>query len=315
MRVLVTGAAGFIGYHTCIRLQSEGIFVVGLDNFSPYYSVDLKRDRVKELEKVGVHVVAQPVQNQTFLQTLVQKHEISHIIHLAAQAGVRYSLEDPRAYVESNIDGFLSVLETVRAYPHIVTVWASSSSVYGENKKIPFSEKDRTDSPANFYGATKKANELMAYAYHSLFKMKLIGLRFFTVYGPWGRPDMAYFSFADKIMKGEEIEVFGHGKLRRDFTYIDDIVDGICAAMNAPTAHDVFNLGNSHPESVLELVEVLESSLGRKAKLRLVDRPAGDIEETFADCSHAKEELGFDPKISLKEGIERFSDWFRSYHT
>jgi len=314
MRILITGAAGFVGYHVSIRLTEAGHRVVGLDNFCPYYSVDLKRDRAKLLKEQGISIVEKDIQDQPGLQRVVEEYEITHIIHLAAQAGVRYSLKEPKTYLESNIDGFLSLLETVRAHPHITTVWASSSSVYGTNTKTPFSEQDRTDSPANLYGATKKSNELMAYAYNNLFGMKLIGLRFFTVYGPWGRPDMAYFLFADKIMKGEPIEVFGHGKLRRDFTYIDDIVDGVCAALDAPKSYDIYNLGNSHPESVLDLISSLESSLGKKAKMQMMDRPIEDIEETFADTSHAKEDLGFAPKVSLHEGIQRFSSWFRSYY-
>jgi UDP-glucuronate 4-epimerase len=314
MRILVTGAAGFVGFHTCMRLFQERHCVVGLDNFCSYYSVDLKKDRAKLLRDKGIVIVNEAVQDQRALQQLVEEHEISHIIHLAAQAGVRYSLKEPKVYLESNVDGFLSVLETVRAHPHITTLWASSSSVYGTNKKVPFSEEDRTDSPANLYGATKKSNELMAHAYHHLFGLKLVGLRFFTVYGPWGRPDMAYFFFADKIMKGETIELFGHGKLRRDFTYIDDVLDGIYAAVGAPKPYDIYNLGNSHPETVLDLVQFLETSLGKKARVELVDRPLEDIEETFAECSHAKKDLGFDPKISLQEGIKRFSEWFKKYY-
>jgi len=310
--ILVTGAAGFIGFHTAKRLVEEGKRVIGLDNFSPYYSVSLKRDRARELQKYGILVCEASVQDG--IRQLVEKEQVTHIIHLAAQAGVRYSLQDPDAYIRSNIDGFLSVLETVRTHPYIVTVWASSSSVYGLNPTTPFSEKDRTDSPANLYGATKKANEAMAHAYHHLFGVVLRGLRFFTVYGPWGRPDMAYFLFADKIMKGETIEVYGQGRFRRDFTYIDDIVDGICGALEGSNPYAIYNLGNSHPEKVEELIACLESSLGKKAKIKFVDGPPGEIDETWADLQLSKQELGFSPKISLSEGINRFCDWYCSYY-
>jgi UDP-glucuronate 4-epimerase len=313
VRVLVTGAAGFIGFHVAKRLVDEGHHVVGLDNFFPYYSVQLKKDRASVLKEAGVTVVDQNVEEIEPLKALIAKENISHIVHLAAQAGVRFSLQEPTTYLKSNIDGFLSVLEAVRSHPEIIAVWASSSSVYGSNRKLPFSEDDRTDSPTNLYGATKKANEVMAQAYHYLFGLSLIGLRFFTVYGPWGRPDMAYFLFADKMMRGETIDLFGGGQLRRDFTYIDDIVDGIIAALSCPKKFGLYNLGNHQSESVDSLVSCLETSLGHPAKVRKIDRPIEDMVETCADIRRASEDLGFSPKVSLAEGIDRFASWYLSY--
>jgi UDP-glucuronate 4-epimerase len=313
VRVLVTGAAGFIGFHVAKRLVQEGHHVVGLDNFCPYYSVQLKKDRANVLKDKGICVVDQNVEEIEPLCALIEREQITHIVHLAAQAGVRYSLENPTTYLKSNIDGFLSILEAVRSHPEIVTVYASSSSVYGSNTKLPFSEEDRTDSPTNLYGATKKANELMAQAYHHLFGLTLIGLRFFTVYGPYGRPDMAYFLFADKIMRGQTIDLFGEGQLRRDFTYIDDIVDGIVSALASPRKVGVYNLGNHQSMSVESLVSCLETSLMRPAKVRKIDRPTEDMVETCADIHLASDELGFFPKVSLAEGIERFATWYLSY--
>ncbi len=313
MRILVTGAAGFIGFHVAMRCRQLGHFVVGLDNFNPYYDVRLKRARQQVLSNAGVDIVEHSVEEESSLQQLVKKESITHIIHLAAQAGVRYSLEAPHTYLRSNIDGFLSILEAARAFPHIRTIWASSSSVYGANTKLPFSEEDRTDTPTNLYGATKKANEVMASSYHHLFKMPLIGLRFFTVYGPWGRPDMAYFLFADKIIRGEPIDLFGEGKLRRDFTYIDDIVDGIVAALTSQKQYAIYNLGNTKPESVVDLVTCLEEAFQKKAVIRLKPQPPGDMVETCADIQKAADDLGFSPKTSLKTGIGSFAAWYREY--
>jgi UDP-glucuronate 4-epimerase len=310
----VTGAAGFIGFHVAQHLKKAGHAVVGLDNFCSYYSPQLKRDRALQLLRNGVRVIEQSVEETEKLRALVEREGVSHIVHLAAQAGVRYSLDAPKEYLRSNIDGFLSVLEVVRAHPSIVTVWASSSSVYGANAKLPFSEEDKADSPTNLYGATKKANEAMAFSYHHLFGMTLIGLRFFTVYGPWGRPDMAYFLFANKMAKGEPIDLYGGGTLQRDFTYVDDIVNGVEAALFRAQGCTIFNLGNCHTESVEYLVSCLERSLGYKANVRRVERPSGDMVATWADIHKAERELGFSPKVSLAEGIDRFAQWYRSYY-
>lgn len=311
-RVLVTGAAGFIGFHVAKRLLESGCTVIGLDNFSPYYDGQLKRDRCAQIP--DMKLISHSVEDSFFLADLVRKEEISHIVHLAAQAGVRYSLQEPASYIRANIDGFLSVLEAARSRPSVVTVYASSSSVYGTNRKIPFAEEDVTDTPTNLYGATKKANELMAHAYHHLFQIPLIGLRFFTVYGPWGRPDMSYFSFATKMMKGEPIELYDGGNLRRDFTYVDDVVSGIIAAMSTPKSFAIYNLGNSHSERVSSLVAQLEAHLQVKALVRSLPRPATDIEETLADTTLARRDLQFFPSTSLEEGISRFSKWFLSYY-
>lgn len=314
-KVLVTGAAGFIGFHTALKLCNLGHSVIGLDNFCPYYDVQLKRDRASVLLSHGIPCVEQSIEQTSELQKLIESEQITHIVHLAAQAGVRYSLKDPTIYIQSNVNGFLSVLEAVRVFPSIVTVWASSSSVYGVNTKVPFSEEDRTDAPANLYGATKKANEVMAYAYHHLFGLKLIGLRFFTVYGPWGRPDMAYFLFADKMMQGAPIELFGGGMLRRDFTYIDDIVDGIISSMSCRNPFGVYNLGNNQSESVKHLVECLSSSLNCTPKIVHTEVPPGDMVQTWADIRKAQAELGYSPKICLAEGIGRFAHWYIDYYS
>jgi len=309
MKVLITGACGFIGMHVCMKLQKEGHAVLGIDAMNDYYSVALKEQRALMLQKNGITLLRQDIAEKGVLAKAVESFQPTHLIHLAAQAGVRYSLVDPHSYIRNNIHAFLEVLEAGRAYPHMPIIWASSSSVYGANTKIPFSETDPTDSPVNLYGATKKSDEAMAFAYHHLFSLKLIGLRFFTVYGPWGRPDMAYFLFADRIARGEEILLFGKG-MKRDFTYIDDIVHGICSALQYDKPWALFNLGNSHPEPVERLIQLLEENLKKKARIRLVDAAVGDMQETYADISLAAREIGFSPNISLEEGVRRFCCWY-----
>ncbi len=239
--ILLTGAAGFIGFHTALALVKRGDTVIGLDNFNSYYSPKLKKERALQLRAHGIEVVEADINDRATLHGLFEEHPITDTLHLAAQAGVRYARKHPEAYLSSNIDGFLSILETLRLHPTVKLTYASSSSVYGRNEKTPFAVTDRTDQPANLYAATKKANELMAYSYHHLYDIPMTGLRFFTVYGPWGRPDMAYYSFTEKILKGEPIHLFNEGKMRRDFTYIDDVVRGTLAALDYDSGYEIFN--------------------------------------------------------------------------
>ncbi len=313
-RILITGAAGFIGFHLALHLRKRGDFVVGLDNFNPYYDTHLKDDREKILLVAGISVIHGDICDQALLKKLIDFHQITHFVHLAAQAGVRHSLLAPNDYVASNLQGFVSVLEACRSFPSLKLIYASSSSVYGLNKKTPFSVDDRTDQSANLYGATKKANELIAHAYHNLYGMSVTALRFFTVYGPWGRPDMAYYRFALKICKGEPIDVFNHGQMRRDFTYIDDIVQGTTAAIDLGAACEVFNLGNNRPIALLHLIQLLEQELGRKAIQNLIPMQPGEVIETYADIEKSQNLLKFQPITSIEEGIAHFIRWFCAYH-
>lgn len=312
MRVLLTGSCGFIGMHVGLQLRKKGHDVLGIDSMTSYYSVELKNRRAKRLLEAGVELLHKDIAEEGVLCQAIELYQPTHIIHLAAQAGVRYSLVNPASYIHSNIIGFLAVLEAGRRFSHIPILWASSSSVYGANTKIPFSEEDRTDSPVNLYGATKKSNEAMAFSYHHLFGLHLIGLRFFTVYGPWGRPDMAYFRFAEQITKGEEILLYGQG-MKRDFTYIDDIVHGIERALDCKKKWAIFNLGNSHPEPVERLIHLLEENLKKRALIRLIDHQMGDMLETYADVSKSEQELGFCPTVPLDEGVAHFCRWFHEY--
>lgn len=312
-KVLITGAAGFIGFHLAHYLQKRGDDVIGLDNFNDYYMAQLKRDRAQNLFRANVSVVEGDIGDFSLLQKLVVEHQITHFIHLAAQAGVRYSLDHPQAYLQANIAGFLNVLETCRCNPGIVLTYASSSSVYGTNSKIPFSVNDRTDHQASIYGVTKKTNELMAYTYHHLYGIPVTGLRFFTVYGPWGRPDMAYFSFTKAILDDKPIDVYNYGNMQRDFTYIDDIVKGIAGAVDFEAKCEIFNLGNHRPEPLSELIVLLEKVLGKKAKINPLPMQPGDVEATYADINYSQEKLGFTPKISLKEGVPQFVSWYQHY--
>lgn len=313
-KLLITGAAGFIGYHASLRLQQEGCLVIGLDNFNDYYDPQLKRARQARLAEQGITVVEQDLCNQAALESIAAEHRIDQILHLAAQAGVRYSLVNPGAYISSNIQGFLSILEVCRRNPHIQLVYASSSSVYGLNKKTPFSTDDPTDAQASLYGVTKKTNELMASTYHHLYGISAVGLRFFTVYGPWGRPDMAYFHFTKSILEGKEIPVFNFGQLERDFTYIDDIVNGIGAALKRPAGCEVFNLGNHQPVALNDFIAEIENCLGKKAIRKELPMQPGDVHATFADISKSREKLGFYPKTSLKEGLPKFIEWYQEYY-
>jgi UDP-glucuronate 4-epimerase len=316
MRVFVTGAAGFIGAATSEALLRRGDAVVGVDNVNNYYSPALKRARLDRLaphKGFSFHEV-DIADHQALLRAADGGFDL--IIHLAAQAGVRYSIENPFAYSRSNLEGHLSVMELGRRLkiPHLV--YASSSSVYGANKKVPFSEEDRVDDPVSFYGATKKANEAMSVSYARLYSMPMTGLRFFTVYGPWGRPDMAYLIFSEKMLKGEPIEIFNEGRMGRDFTFIDDIVDGVLAASANPPGesdafHRVFNLGNDRPEELMTLVTLLEKELGVEAKKVFKGMQKGDVERTWADISKARRILGYAPKVTLAEGIACTIAWRR----
>lgn len=311
-KILVTGAAGFIGYHLSRKLHERGDIVVGFDNFNDYYSPKLKRDREFQLQSAGIQVIEGDICDIASLNSLIEKHKITHVAHLAAQAGVRYSLINPHAYTKTNIEGFLNILEACRKY-RLPLTYASSSSVYGNNTKTPFSESDRTELQASLYGVTKKSNELMAQSYHHLYQIPVTGLRFFTVYGPWGRPDMAYFSFAEAIANGKPIELFNEGKMIRDFTYIDDIVQGTIAAIDLESPHEIFNLGNNQPVELLEFVKIIENAIGKKAHFKLGPMQPGDVLKTYADIEHSKKSLGFYPKTSLKEGIPRFIAWYKDY--
>lgn len=315
MTILVTGAAGFIGSQTTLALLERGESVIGVDNLNTYYSPALKRGRLDRMNgKQEFRFVKADIADFDALTAALTGIEISSIIHLAAQAGVRYSITNPFAYARSNLNGHLSILELARQRGVRHLVYASSSSIYGANDKVPFAETDMTDQPVSFYGATKKSNELMSSSYARLYQLPQTGLRFFTVYGPWGRPDMAYWMFTEKILNGEPIEIFNHGKMGRDFTYIDDIVNGVIAAHDRPPDtqdifHRVFNLGNDSPEELMTMVSLLEDCLGRKAEKIMRPMQKGDVEKTWADISRARETLGYNPEISLAEGLSRFAVW------
>ncbi|MES2273716.1 MAG: NAD-dependent epimerase/dehydratase family protein [Chlamydiota bacterium] len=314
-RILVTGSAGFIGFHLSSYLEKRGDFVIGLDHFNSYYDPQLKRDRAQILHNQGIETISADIREKELIQQLLQRYGITHVVHLAAQAGVRHSLSHPDDYVASNLQGFVSILEACRVFPAIRLIYASSSSVYGLNQKIPFSVEDPTDQPANLYGATKKTNELMAHAYHHLYGLSAIGLRYFTAYGPWGRPDMAYYRFSRQICIGAPIQIFNHGQMKRDFTYIDDIVQGTAAAIDSEAGLEIFNLGNNCPVNLLYLVQLLEEALGKKAIKEMLPMQAGEVVETFADIEKSQRILNFQPTVSIEEGILRFMEWFKRYHS
>ncbi len=309
-QIFITGIAGFIGSHLALALKKRGDSVVGCDNFNSYYDPELKLVRKELLVKSGIEIFTCDICEPKQIEALINKQKTSHFVHLAAQAGVRHSITHPESYVRNNLDGFSSILELCRNHREMKLIYASSSSVYGLNKKIPFSESDRADQPASFYGATKKSNELMAQAYHHLYGICVTGLRFFTVYGPCGRPDMAYFSFTKAILEDQPIPIFGEGKLKRDFTYIDDIVQGIIAAIDLGAACELFNLGNNQPEEVLTLISIIEELTGKVAKKEFLPMQAGDVPITYADISKAQKELGFCPTTSLYDGMRHFVSWY-----
>lgn len=329
MTILITGVAGFIGMHVAASLLKRGERVVGIDNFNDYYSIALKEARIADLErrfpgKMELHRV--DIGDDTALPAALAGVDFDHIVHLAAQAGVRYSLDNPSAYVRANLAGHVNILELARhrAVRHLV--YASSSSVYGANMVMPFRVEDRVDHPISLYAATKRANELMSETYAHLFRIPQTGLRFFTVYGPWGRPDMAMWKFTSNILSDKPIDVYNHGEMQRDFTYIDDIVKGVIASLDLPpiddgavkaggfsTPHRLYNIGNNRPEPLMKLIREIEQACGRKAQLRLLPMQDGDVPATFADIEAIQTELGYFPSTPIETGVPFFVDWFRTY--
>lgn len=315
MRYLVTGAAGFIGYHVSLRLLQAGEQVIGLDNLNTYYEPQLKLDRLGRLKTFpAFNFVYGDISDYPLLENVFSTTAADKVCHLAAQAGVRYSLKDPFAYQKSNLEGFLNILECCRKHPVMNLVFASSSSVYGNDSSTPFKIDDRTDQPLSLYAATKKANELMAYTYHHLYGLKSTGLRFFTAYGPWGRPDMAYFKFTRDILEGKPIDVYNHGQMERDFTYIDDIVEGVISALDKDYEYEIFNLGNSQPEPLIDFINYLEKILGKTAQKNYLPLQPGDMVKTYADISYSIEKLGYQPKTKLYDGLTQFVNWYRQYY-
>jgi UDP-glucuronate 4-epimerase len=331
MEFLVTGAAGFIGMHVAARLLQAGHNVTGIDNLNDYYDVRLKQARLDILKPYSnFRFFKMDLADREKMNELFAGSKFERVIHLAAQAGVRYSLENPHAYIQSNIVGFANILEACRSFPVNHLVYASSSSVYGASRKLPFSVQDNVDHPISLYAASKKSNELMAHAYSHLFQIPTTGLRFFTVYGPWGRPDMAIFSFTKAILEGKPIEVFNHGKMQRDFTYIDDVVEGVLQVADRPpapdatgTAHDgnpsavpyrLYNIGNHHPVELMKVIAVLEKCLGKTAHKKMLPMQPGDVPATFADVDELMRDTGFRPETPIEAGMERFVGWYQSYY-
>jgi len=317
MRILVTGAAGFIGSTLSHALLARGHEVVGFDNFNDYYPVALKEARAARLEgKAGFRMVRADLADAAAVSSVFDGPRFDVVVNLAAQAGVRYSLTNPMAYVSSNLTGFVNVLEACRHHGLPRLVYASSSSVYGGNTKLPFSEDDRVDTPVSLYAATKKSNELMAHVYTHLFGLQTVGLRFFTVYGPWGRPDMALWLFTDAMLAGRPIKVFNHGKMRRDFTYVDDIVSGVvsCVESSALGPEELFNIGNNRSEELLHLIEVLAGALGVEPKMEMLPMQPGDVPATYADVSRISAKLGYRPTTPIEVGVPSFVKWYREYH-
>ena len=333
MKILITGAAGFIGSSLALRLLERGDTILGVDNLNAYYDPALKKARLQRLRRFkSFHFRKLDIASRASMHKLFDTCAPDRVVHLAAQAGVRYSLVNPHAYVEANLKGFVNILEGCRAARVSHLVFASSSSVYGANTHMPFSVHDNVDHPVSLYGATKKSNELMAHAYSHLFNLPVTGLRFFTVYGPWGRPDMSLFLFTHKILSGERIDVFNNGHHSRDFTYIDDIVEGVVRVLDGPPAADpgwssaepdpgtsaapyrVYNIGSSRPVNLLRYIEVLEQCLGRKAQKNFLPMQPGDVPATYADVSDLVSEFGYAPETPIEQGVARFVDWYREYY-
>ena len=320
--ILVTGAAGFIGSFVAQRLLTRGETVIGLDDLNAYYDPALKSDRLARLQGDSRFTFAKAdIVDQAAIDRIFFEHQIESVVHLAAQAGVRHSITHPQDYIDSNLTGFLNILQAVRKRPVRHLVYASSSSVYGGNTKLPFSESDRVDRPVSLYAATKRANEAMAYVYSHQFGVPATGLRFFTVYGPWGRPDMATFKFSQAIMAGQPIEVYNHGDMRRDFTYIDDIADGVVKVLDRVpekdadgVQHRIFNIGNHRSEPLMRFIEVLSNALGREVEMQFLPMQLGDVKETFADISDLSREYGWVPTTTIDEGLPRFAQWYAEYY-
>ena len=333
MKILLTGAAGFIGFHLSQKLLEQDYQIIGIDNLNDYYDPSLKKSRLEILghyNNFNFHKVG--LEDKEAVDNIFETYQPTHVINLAAQAGVRYSIENPYAYVDSNIIGFINVLEACRNYPVEHFLYASSSSVYGGNKVAPFSTNHNVDHPVSLYAATKKSNELMAHTYSHLYGIPTTGLRFFTVYGPYGRPDMAYFSFTKDILADKPIKVFNHGKMERDFTYIDDIVEGIVKLIDkVPTAnkewdeskddlstsfapYKIYNIGNNNPVQLMRFINALESAIGKKAEKIYIDMQPGDVLRTYADVSNLERDIGFKPSTSIESGLEKFVDWYKEYY-
>ena len=321
MKILVTGVAGFIGFHTAKRLCSDGHQVIGIDNLNSYYSVELKQARLSQLQAFGnFQCLRLDVTDKPALLDLFAQQSFEHVVHLAAQAGVRYSIDNPDTYAQSNLVGFLNVLEACRAHRPAHLIYASSSSVYGLNEHLPYATTDAVDRPVSFYAATKRANELMAHAYAHLYGIPTTGLRFFTVYGPWGRPDMALFKFTDAIVKGQPVDVYNDGEMSRDFTYIDDIVEGLVRLIPRPPAEDggarnkVYNIGFGAPVKLVQFIECLEEAMGIRAIKNFMPLQSGEVVNTWADTRELADHIGFRPQTPVPIGVQSFVDWYRSYY-
>ena len=330
MKILVTGTAGFIGFHLAKKLLDQGHIVIGLDNINDYYDVNLKYGRLNELgiDKSNLEdnkslqsstypnhkFIKANLEDAETLNKLFETEKFDAVCNLAAQAGVRYSIENPHAYISSNIVGFMNILEACRNYNVKNLSYASSSSVYGLNKEQPFKTTDQTDTPVSLYAATKKSNELMAHTYSHLYGIQTTGLRFFTVYGPWGRPDMAPMLFTDAILNDRAIKVFNHGKMSRDFTYVDDIVDGIVKVINNPSPYNIYNIGNNSPVNLMEFIETIENALDKEATKNFMDIQPGDVESTFADVSGLIEDFDYKPETPLSHGVDEFVKWYREFY-
>jgi len=316
--MFVTGAAGFIGYHVCNALLERGETIVGVDSLNNYYDINLKMARLFSLQKQKNFRfnLVNLADRKTLDRSLEETGKVDTVIHLAAQAGVRYSLENPSAYIQSNVVGHFNILDACSKMPTVKHfIYASSSSVYGGNTDLPYSINDKIDNPISLYAATKQSNELISQSYNNLYNLPQTGLRFFTVYGPWGRPDMAYYSFTKAIFEEKTIRVFNHGDMKRDFTYIDDIVSGVLSAIdNPPTEHKLYNLGNSKSEQLMHFIEVIEDAIGKKAIIDLQPMQPGDVKETYADIKLSIKDLNFHPTTTIKEGIPLFVEWFKKYH-